>query len=112
MIERIRLNNVRSFVGSHEVPLRKFTLLYGSNGAGKSTIIEAIQLVLTGSSDRPSLENISELVPHVRSDSVPSGLSIKLFAINGIALPSFSDSGPSLTSPALLEKCYNRKAHH
>lgn len=112
MIERIRLNNVRSFVGSHEVPLRKFTLLYGSNGAGKSTIIEAIQLVLTGSSDRLSLENISELVKHVRSEGVPSGLLIELFARNGTALPSFSDLGSSLTYSDLLERCYKRKAHH
>lgn len=112
MIERIRLNNVRSFVGSHEVPLRKFTLLYGSNGAGKSTIIEAIQLVFTGSSDRTSPENISELVKHVRSEGVPSGLLIELFARNGTALPSFSDTGSSLTYSDLLKSWYNWEAHH
>jgi energy-coupling factor transporter ATP-binding protein EcfA2 len=112
MIELIKLNNVRSFVGTHEVPLRKFTLLYGNNGAGKSTIIEAIQLVLTGSSDRPSLDNIGELAQHVRSEGVASGLLIELFSRNETDLPSFSDTGSSLTYSELLGRCYKRNAHH
>ncbi len=43
---RIILNGVRSFVGSHSIPLKPLTLLVGENSAGKSTFLAMADAIL------------------------------------------------------------------
>lgn len=46
LVSSLRVQNLRSFVGSHEVPLAPLTLIYGPNAAGKSTILFALKLLM------------------------------------------------------------------
>src|SRR5262245_55932761 len=49
-LKRVRLNNFRCFKGSHDIPFGgDIVLLYGANGAGKSSLLYAIECALTGS---------------------------------------------------------------
>jgi AAA domain, putative AbiEii toxin, Type IV TA system/AAA domain len=42
VIERLAIQNVRSFEGQHAIDLEPITMLYGPNSAGKSTIIQSL----------------------------------------------------------------------
>lgn len=54
------LNNIRSHESFQLNDIADTTLILGKNGSGKSTILEAIHLLATGSSDRA--ETIKELI--------------------------------------------------
>lgn len=45
MIRQLRLSNLKAFEGRHEVNLAPLTLIYGSNSAGKSTLIQSLLLL-------------------------------------------------------------------
>ena len=47
----LELDNFRSFLGKHQVPLdANVVLLYGPNGSGKSNILHALELAITARS--------------------------------------------------------------
>src|SRR5919108_102600 len=45
MLEELQLENFRGF-REHVVPLRRLTVIVGANNAGKSTVVEALRLVM------------------------------------------------------------------
>jgi predicted ATPase len=45
LLHELRISNLKSFRGAHRVPLAPLTLIYGSNSAGKSTLIQALLLL-------------------------------------------------------------------
>lgn len=59
LIERLHVENLKSLAGRHEIPLAPLTLVYGPNSAGKSTVLNALQLFMhavdTGRSDALNL---------------------------------------------------------
>lgn len=46
LIDRLYIENLESLAGPHEVPLAPLTLIYGPNSAGKSTILNGLQLFM------------------------------------------------------------------
>ncbi|MCK4829166.1 AAA family ATPase, partial [bacterium] len=48
----ILLENFRCYDVIEIGPLSKFTLIYGRNGAGKSSLVEAVEAAITGTSSR------------------------------------------------------------
>lgn len=46
LIERLHIQNLRSFSGAHDVELAPLTLIYGPNSAGKSTVLKALKLLM------------------------------------------------------------------
>ncbi|MGO4690176.1 AAA family ATPase [Glaciibacter sp. 2TAF33] len=46
LVERLHIQNLRSFAGPHDVPLAPITLIYGPNSAGKSTILKGLKLFM------------------------------------------------------------------
>lgn len=52
-IEKVKIKNFRNYFGEHEFILNKtITILYGSNGFGKSSFFDAIEWCLTGGISR------------------------------------------------------------
>jgi AAA ATPase domain/AAA domain len=45
MIERLDIENVKSFRGRHEIPLAPITLVYGPNSSGKSTLLQSLAVL-------------------------------------------------------------------
>lgn len=46
LVERLHIENLRSFAGPHDIPLAPITLIYGPNSAGKSTILKGLKLLM------------------------------------------------------------------
>lgn len=46
LVSKVRIQNLRSFSGEHEVHLAPLTLVYGPNAAGKSTVLLALKLLM------------------------------------------------------------------
>lgn len=44
LISKLRVENIRSLAGSHDIPLAPLTLIYGPNAAGKSTVLKSLRL--------------------------------------------------------------------
>lgn len=112
MIALIKINKLRSFAGSYDIPLNRFNLLHGNNGAGKSSIIEAIQLAITGNSERTSHRNVAELVEEIRTDGHFSDLLVEIINDKNEVLSGFNDSGCRSGFAELLEKYYKMSEHH
>lgn len=65
-LESIRLRNFRAFEEA-EIPLAQATLFEGLNGTGKSSVIEALQILLSGTSDRrPADVSRADFDDHLR----------------------------------------------
>ncbi len=45
MIRELRIGNLKAFRGEHQIPLAPLTLIYGSNSAGKSSLIQSLLLL-------------------------------------------------------------------
>lgn len=45
LLQAVRIGNVKSLADEHIIPLAPLTLIYGPNAAGKSTIIQSLQLL-------------------------------------------------------------------
>jgi regulator of extracellular matrix RemA (YlzA/DUF370 family) len=45
MIRELRISNFKAFRGEHQVPLAPLTLIFGSNSAGKSSLIQSLLLL-------------------------------------------------------------------
>jgi DNA replication and repair protein RecF len=56
-ISELRLNQFRNFIDLHIQPSSSFNLIYGDNGAGKSSLLEAIHLLGYGRSFRTNKPN-------------------------------------------------------
>jgi DNA replication and repair protein RecF len=56
-INQLRLNHFRNFVDATLTPSPSFNLIYGENGAGKSSLLEAIHLLGYGRSFRTNKPN-------------------------------------------------------
>ena len=56
---KIVLENIRSFVGRHEIPLTPLTLLTGENSSGKTTFLASIA-VITGQSGMPFSPRVND----------------------------------------------------
>ena len=54
---KVTIENVRSFAGHHDIPVRPLTLLVGENSTGKSTFLAALSAV----SDRSSFPGTASL---------------------------------------------------
>ena len=64
MIKKIKISNFKSFYGLFELELNQGTnILVGNNESGKSTILEAIHLALTGMYNGRGIRN--ELSPYL-----------------------------------------------
>ena len=61
MIDRIEINNFKSWAGKHEIEFKSFTSIIGPNGSGKSNLLDAISFVLGVSKGLRSV-NVKELV--------------------------------------------------
>lgn len=74
-VERVRLRNFRSYIDQEVYLDPSLTIIYGPNAAGKTNIVEAIQLVTEGSSFRaPSWGDVVRWGGEVaRVDLVASG---------------------------------------
>lgn len=46
LVSSLRIENLRSFKGNHDIPLAPLTLVYGPNAAGKSTVLLALKLLM------------------------------------------------------------------
>ena len=44
LINTLRVENLRSFVGLHEIPLAPLTFVFGQNSAGKSSLLNALKI--------------------------------------------------------------------
>jgi structural maintenance of chromosome 4 len=64
MIERVCLENFKSYYGKKEIgPLHKcFTAVVGPNGSGKSNLIECLLFVFGKRAKRMRLNKLSELI--------------------------------------------------
>lgn len=47
-IDKVRINNYRKYKRKYDIPFRSVNLLYGENGTGKTSLLEAIELGITG----------------------------------------------------------------
>lgn len=45
LLHALRVENVKSLAGAHDVPLAPLTLIYGPNAAGKSTVLNSLRLL-------------------------------------------------------------------
>lgn len=45
LVRGLRIENVKSLAGPHELPLAPLTLIYGPNAAGKSTVLNSLRLL-------------------------------------------------------------------
>jgi len=60
LLKSLHLTHIRSHQGFELPDASQATLIVGKNGSGKSTILESVHLLSTGSSDRA--EKIAELI--------------------------------------------------
>ncbi|MBU4176202.1 MAG: AAA family ATPase, partial [Actinobacteria bacterium] len=74
-LERLNLENFRCFDQLSIGPFQKFNLIYGRNGSGKTSLVEAVEIALSGHSSRiqgPS--NIKEVVARLPAAPVKIGI--------------------------------------
>ncbi len=106
MIDNLFIKNLRSFKGEYDIPLAKFNLLYGNNGSGKSSIIEAIGLCITGYTERYEKNIVNEIKSRGAED-----LAIKIAKEDNI-LSEFNSYDLKIAYKTLLKKYYDIDEHH
>lgn len=85
-ITKVHIENFKCFKGSFRFKINEgINLFVGNNEAGKSSIIEAIHLALTGLFNGKYLRN--ELTQYVFNNEVVSEYISKLEAVTGIPIP-------------------------
>lgn len=95
-IHAISLKNFRCHCDVTLGPFCKFNLVYGRNGSGKTSLLEAIQLGLTGSSNRAGADSVARDIvacnpdEEVRIDICTDGTGFSSFR-NGTMSPSRTD---------------------
>jgi hypothetical protein len=69
-LDRLRLRNFRS-IGEADVALSPITIIHGPNGGGKSTLLEGLELVWAGTSQRkPATVSAGEYARHLPRNGV------------------------------------------
>jgi DNA replication and repair protein RecF len=61
-LNRLALENFRSYAAAELLPDERLTIVAGPNGAGKTNLLESIHVTITGRSHRAGTEG--ELVRH------------------------------------------------
>ena len=112
MINVIKIDKFRSFSAPCEISLTPFTLLCGANGAGKSSILESIELCMSGAISRTDALSMAGTIEEVRTAGHKEGLSIELLDKDNHLVCALNDDGTCLNSQQLLKKFYQRDAHH
>jgi DNA repair exonuclease SbcCD ATPase subunit len=98
----ILLENFRCYDVIEIGPLSKFTLIYGRNGAGKSSLVEAIEVAITGTSSR--IQRNQEANDAIsRRDGVPFRVMLK----KRDTVVSSYDSGKLFRAKSALKRIYN-----
>lgn len=46
LLKSLRVENLKSLVGEHDIPFAPLTLIYGPHAAGKSTIIQGLRIFM------------------------------------------------------------------
>jgi len=105
-IDRIKLKNYRCHPDGDMGPFARFNLIYGRNGSGKTSFLEAIELALTGHIFR--LESKDDLI-NVVARNRKKHISVSAF-LNGKETATFRDYGnfPSLKN--MIWSLYKIKA--
>ena len=117
-IKKVKIQNFKCFKDTFEIELNKgLNILVGNNGTGKSTILEAIHIALTGLYGGRNIRN--ELSQYLFNKEIID--SYILSVNNGVALPPpfvcievfFEDSGDlffcnrSSCSYTVFDMCIN-----
>lgn len=90
-LKRLRVENLRSLRSAElsfdcaESPVRKWTLILGENGSGKSSLLRAIGLVMAGSDALPEL--LGEPDPWIRNGARTARIEADLVTAEGDARP-------------------------
>ncbi len=97
LLRTIRLKNLLSFgPDSDEIELKSLNVLVGANGAGKSNLIEAIDLLRATAGDaqlawrpRPSEWNVLQCFDHLKTICPPHLMPLRVSPLNieKIAVP-------------------------
>ena len=98
----ILLENFRCYDVIDIGPLSKFTLIYGRNGAGKSSLVEAVEAAITGTSSR--LQRNEEANDAI---SRRAGVPFRVILKKGKTVVSFYDSGKPFRAKSALKRIYN-----
>ena len=108
-LEAIQIENFRSISGPVSIPLNApIVLLHGTNGAGKSTVMSAIELALTGWLSDVDEADFEHLIHHGQNQA-----AIELVSSEGNRSISLRDGrvdGQPLLGPDdarfFVERCY------
>jgi len=98
----ILLENFRCYDVIEIGPLSKFTLIYGRNGAGKSSLVEAIEVAITGTSSR--IQRNQEANDAI---SRRDGVQFRVMLKKGDIVVSSYDSGKPFRAKSALKRIYN-----
>ncbi len=99
MLSSIKITDFRSYQGIYNIPVRRFNLLYGNNGSGKSSILDAIELAISTSLHRPS-DHLANFRPGSNS------YSIELIGLNNELLTRYSNGNSNMLLRELLVTFY------
>jgi exonuclease SbcC len=108
-LDAIQITNFRSIRGTVSVPLdAPVVLLHGTNGAGKSTVMSAIELALTGEVSSIAHADREHLVHHGETDAMVELVSSA--GTSTLRLHEAEASGNPLLAPDearfFAERCY------
>lgn len=106
-LTRLETSNFRCLPEESIGPFTSFNLIYGRNGSGKSSLLEALELVLTGSSYRfGTNDNVREVLARNKKKEV----IVKAMGVsNHIAI--FKDGKLSPAAKTLLQLLYGITTH-
>src|ERR1017187_10174400 len=101
-LDNLILRNFRAFPSSTDTRIdlsHSVVLFYGRKGSGKTSIFDAIELMLTGSIKRfPESDSLSQLVVNARSIGEPAQVTLEASAVSPDRVESrieYGDSKPS-----------------
>jgi len=81
MIERVVLENFKSYAGRHQIgPFHKnFTAVVGPNGSGKSNLLECLLFAFGKRATKMRLKKLSELIHHSKAHPSFDHASVTVF---------------------------------
>lgn len=88
-LSRLLLKNIRSIKSAEINPGRNFNLFYGDNGAGKTSLLEAINILSTGRSFRTHL--IRDVIHHKQKYLTVSGTQGTVYKILQLGIERSKD---------------------
>ncbi len=79
MLRQLRIENFKAIRGPVEIDFGELTFLYGPNSAGKSSVLDALDLLVSiGTGNLPDLNRITSLT-HDRAEQRGIALAVKVF---------------------------------